>query len=185
MSSRRTLLIGEQPPLGASLDTYSPLFPLPAGSSGHRLRILSGLSKLDYLRSFDRMNLIGWPSEVWPAEDAAWTALTMMRGCVLRERNVILLGERVRSAFSVAIPALNAMEIAKFRHFVGGGGVTVALLPRPSGLDRAWNDPGVRERAKALLLQAARDFPAYQKEEITEGGGRRIDGQWTGAQEDD
>lgn len=170
MSSGRVLLIGEQPPPGASTSNHSPLFPLPSGCSGHRLRVVSGLSKYEYLRAFDRLNLIPYPSEKWPRDEAVWAALSLVRGCALRDRRVVLLGTKVRDAFSVWVPSLLQSPVGEWRHHLVGGGFHLALLPHPSGRSRAWNDPGVRRKAKALLQQAAADYRvAY--EDVGEVGG--------------
>lgn len=151
----RPLLIGERPPPAADLDTHSPLYPLPRGCSGHRLQVVSGLDKSDYLRAFDRMNLVPTPGGGWDRDLACWAATSLLRGCALRDRHVVLLGARVRDAFAGHAPVLLEMEVAVERWLPLAGGCHVALVPHPSGRSRAWNDAGVRERVRRLLSRLA------------------------------
>lgn len=157
----RPLLVGEQLPSGASLETHSPLYPHPPACSGGRLRETSGLLPRDYLIGFDRVNLLPYPG-LWVREKARWHALNLLRGGLMRDRLTILLGARVRAAFDGLlwrpVDAPEWFELRELNYLRGLGeyaGVDVVAVPHPSGRSRVWHDPETRERACALLRGAA------------------------------
>ena len=77
----KPLLIGQAP--GPNTDPDRPLAPLPRSSAGGRLAELAGLSPKDYLKTFDRTNLLHtfpgrWKrDDKWPARDAGIAAAAM------------------------------------------------------------------------------------------------------------
>ena len=135
----KTLLVGELNPLSA--DPRFDLFPLPARSSGNRLRNILGLQRVEYMRKYDRQNLCRL---AWSAEHARDKATEILESG--RER-LVLLGYRVCRAFRLEFEPFQVLAIGKVR---------VATLPHPSGLCRVWNDPGsiARARETIVLLEA-------------------------------
>lgn len=162
----RTLLIGEQPPEGAELATAAPLFPVPAGCAGARLAALAELAQRDYLEAFDRMNLLPYPGK-WHKGEAAWAATALIRGGGLRDRRVILLGERVRAAFSIEWPIVMGIPLGEWQHCARLRCESeVTWLPHPSGRSRKWNDMGVRRIARELLRAEYRRWLLWTHGEV-------------------
>jgi hypothetical protein len=128
-------LVGEANPL--SDDQRHALLPLPAGCAGDRLRRLAGMSRIEYLRTFQRVNLCG---RRWDPREARRRAGELRSDpCTL-----VLLGRRVARAFDVDGPFLTT---------VTAGLCTLHLLPHPSGLNRWWNDPGNAALAREFLAE--------------------------------
>lgn len=126
----RVTLVGEANPYGR--DPYFALYPVPDGCSGHRLCcLILGMSRSDYLSTFDRVNLC---NRQWDTKEAAARALT------LGGRKCILLGSKVARAFEIP-----------FRPFTLFRRDTVLVLPHPSGLCRLWNVPGNIDLARRLV----------------------------------
>lgn len=131
------LMIGENP--GLSGDPEATL----EGSVGKRLATYAGLDWRDYLDRTERRNLFPVYVDPWPrdeARDRAQRAFPYLIG-----RRTILLGQRVADAFEFHWPLLNWVEV---------GGVTVAIVPHPSGLNRWWNDADNRSQARRFLRQS-------------------------------
>lgn len=130
------------PYFGRHEDSGYALWPDPPGSSGHRLcHYVLGLPEGEYLESFDRSNLCDLR---WSVREARGRA----REILARGAPVVALGAKVARAFGAAF--------TPFAYYPLGPGVYV--LPHPSGLCRLWNEPGVRARARSLLLHL-RDEP--------------------------
>lgn len=127
----KPLLVGELNPFGA--DPYYALYPLPSGSSGGRLARLLGLSMTAYLRRFDRANLC---TGSWSAPAARAAAAELRR----REGKIVLLGAKVRGAFGLDLEPFSVQD-----RFV--------VIPHPSGLNRAWGEPGARDRLRRLFAE--------------------------------
>lgn len=129
----KPLLVGEQNPYGA--DPKFALYPLPENSAGGRLchRVM-GLSRREYLTRFDRVNLCAGKWSMKEARD---------RVAEIYERRgwVVLFGAKVCRAFDFSFLPFTT----RGRH---------VILPHPSGLCRAWNEPGAYERARACLREA-------------------------------
>lgn len=131
------LLVGEANPYGGDPDMA--LYPLPEHASGGRLARILGLSRGEYLRTFDRCNLC---AVEWRLPEARERA----RQLVAENRVMVLLGAKVARAFG-----------GEYEPFTRSGvGSAVYVLPHPSGLNRAWNEPGAVERARALVAEALR-----------------------------
>jgi hypothetical protein len=152
--SPRILLVGELNPFGA--DPCHALYHLPRRSSGNRLRCLLGLTDLEYHRLLDKANLC----------DGQWSSGKARErlGTLLDSRGpggvVVLLGARVRGvARRVAREKYGAdLRLDSFSGLeVGEGELRRVLvsLPHPSGLCRAWNEPGSVTRARRLLTVLA------------------------------
>jgi len=143
--SKRPLLVGELNPYGA--DPKYALYPLPEHSAGGRLcAAILGLSRLEYLRRFDRVNLcVG----KWTMAEARKTAKSIRGDGSLfpgGERTVVLLGRKVATAFDLGVhPPFSVVK---------GLASTYVLLPHPSGLCREWNTPGAVDKARSTLREA-------------------------------
>lgn len=144
MSDPLPTLVGEQNPY--SLDPDAALLPVPRQSAGARLARILGLSRSEYLRRFRRANLVdgtGW-SERLAEEKARWV-LGRDQGAI------VLLGRRVARTFRRAAAYEGVGPCPDEPFFTREG--RFYLLPHPSGLCRAWNDPGAAERARRLLVE--------------------------------
>lgn len=142
-SPRKPLLVGEANPYG--IDPAYALYPLPERASGHRLcTLVMGLEIRDYLRRFDRVNLCPqrW-SEPVAREQAA--RIRADRGIW---DHIVLLGAKVSRAFGEDYKPFTWSQKAWPE---SGRAHTVVVLPHPSGLCRAWNEPGAFEKAREVL----------------------------------
>jgi hypothetical protein len=151
----KPLLVGELNPYGA--DPEMALYPLPENASGGRLQRILGLSRGEYLRRFDRVNLC---TGKWDATVARMRALE-----IVRERDgqvVVLLGAKVAGAFLFDYTPF----IRWGRSMDSRGPGVVYILPHPSGRNPQWNEAGAQEKARELL----RDFlPRPELEHVTDG----------------
>lgn len=120
-----------------------PLWPEP-GSAGERLWRMTGMTRVDYLRAFTRLNLCG---REWHPGTAQATAASLLAS--RRRSPVVVLGAATWRALRVG------------PHPRPGGSVEVGgwrlyYLPHPSGQNLVYNDPRERRRAGALLRRLAR-----------------------------
>lgn len=140
------IIVGEQNPYGD--EAKYALYPLPAHATGGRLcRLILGMSTLQYMRSFERLNLLG-PGKWKPAEaEASASRIVAARPGGL----FILLGARVTDAFGLS--AKRGMGVPEFGT-AETAGRRFLRLPHPSARNRAWNDPESFARAR----DAARRF---------------------------
>src|ERR1019366_478944 len=122
-------------------DPRYALYPLPKGSAGDRLcRLVLQMGLREYVNTFDRVNLCAGKWSVKAARARA--------GELLASRDagaVVLLGARVCNAFMLAFVPFSVVQ---------GGRLSVVILPHPSGLSRAWNEPGAYDRARSVLVSA-------------------------------
>ena len=137
----KIVMIGQAPSRGRS--RKEPL----TGASGKRLAQLAGLSTQEFRGFFDRANVLRrWPGkngkgDAFPAAKARRGAVRLRRE--LAGRRLILLGSAVARAFGLRDHPL----MTWFEH----GGLTVAVIPHPSGLNRWWNDSSNTVEAAAFL----------------------------------
>ncbi len=134
--------MGEDNPYGS--DPRYALFPLPANSAGGRLARILGLSKTEYLRRFDRVNLC---RSHWDLNEARGVVHQVMR-----ERDkIVLLGSKVRYAFAME----DQQYFTRLTETLVDGQppTTFYVLPHPSGRCRAWDDPRSTEQARLLLRE--------------------------------
>lgn len=144
----RVTIVGELNPFGAN--PRMALYHLPRTSSGNRLRVIMGLSDVEY-NKLRKLNLcIGkWDSVRAKAYAAA---------CVIGAKEssevhdlIILLGAKVRAAFGV--------PNKEFWWEEQGGNTTLVTLPHPSGRNPVWNNPNTVAKARKLLQQHAPSIP--------------------------
>lgn len=156
----RPLLVGEDNPY--SRDPRYALYPEPEHSAGGRLcRLVMGLSVKNYIRGFDRVNLCAGDWSMREAKEAVrllksrrWTPSVPEFNAALRpdyaappplDDKIVLLGAKVCEAFG---GKYRPFEVARV------SGCTFAILPHPSGRNRAWNEPGAFTRARETLVSA-------------------------------
>ena len=140
----KPLLVGEQNPYQSDprLAQRYALYPDPPRCAGWNLcHKVMQLDEGEYLRRFDRVNLCDGK---WSMKEArAWERNNQE---AYLYRPVVLFGAKVCSVFRVKF------EPFTFHNWERFGSYTI--LPHPSGLSRAWNEPGAYERARAVLKEA-------------------------------
>lgn len=133
------LFVGELNPYGA--DPYFALYHLPRAASGNRLREILGLP--DHL--YAQLHKANLCTGRWSMRTARNEAASLE----LRSDVVVCLGAKVRTAFNGPPPFESVVRDGK----------TVVTLPHPSGLNRAWDAPDARSRARALMRSVAPQIP--------------------------
>lgn len=132
-------------PYGA--DPAMALYPLPARSAGGRLQQMSGLSRTEYLRVFDRRNVLTGEWAAARAREASPALRTELQG-----RTVVLLGAPVNSVMRGG----TEHELApSFRWTPDGHGGWMARIPHPSGLNHFYNDPLHRTLLEIFMRELA------------------------------
>lgn len=137
----KPVLVGEYNPYGSN--PRFALFPNPRSSAGGRLCYdIFGMNAAEYLRSFDRMNLL---------EIAKWSAsLARSRAASLLTdnpgRTFILLGSNVCKAFGFEFKPFSSDA-----RLVPPG--RIIRLPHPSGRCLLWNAPDAAETARRLVAE--------------------------------
>lgn len=145
----RPLMIGQSP--GPSTHPDLPLFPRPLSSAGGKLWGMTGLTLEQYMRAFDRVNLLythqgqfpTTPEDRFPAGKARAAAEAMRP--FLHQREVLIVGRDVAVAFGH-----EEEPWLKWRQ-CGPWGYRYALLPHPSGRNHWYNEPGNRSAACKFL----------------------------------
>jgi hypothetical protein len=150
----KVLLVGELNPHGA--DPRLVLYHLPRHSSGNRLRLILGLTDLEYHRLLDRVNLCDGR---WSA-GAARERLTALVDARAPGGVVVLLGARVRATARRLVRDTFGVDFKMDFFSVvdawsGPRHRRLVYLPHPSGLNRLWNEPGSVTRARRLLAEVA------------------------------
>lgn len=148
-ADRMPVLVGELNPYGA--DHFFALYCEPPTSSGGRLqRRVMALPKRQYL-SFPRYNLCAGTWSLRAARVEAQRLRVESHG-----HQFVLLGTKVCRAFDVAYVPFT-VDVAPPDTDAEGRALPelpYVVLPHPSGLCRAWNEPGAFERARAVLQEA-------------------------------
>lgn len=144
-------LVGECNPYGA--DPYFALYPLPENASGGRLARILGLSRTEYLRRFDRVNLC---EGSWSLPAARAKAQALRDG-----RPLVLLGAKVCAAFKLAfVPFMQTglvEQVEPTQGFIKYRRIAVAyILPHPSGLNRIWNESDAVEKSRLCVAEFLR-----------------------------
>lgn len=110
---------------------------------------LSGLDPGRYLARLRRRNLIEHRRSVWPMYEAIERAHEFLQEQPAQSR-IILLGNNVGTAFLRAgLPLGKLFEIVNYKDSY------YILIPHPSGINRAYNDPMVRVMANSVINFAA------------------------------
>lgn len=170
---RRMVLLGHahaRPTPGA---TMSALYPHPVGCTGHRLCRAMGLTRREYLSTFDRRNLLDY----WPGRNAQGTGDAFPRAAAREALETMLPHMAGRTVLVVGKGAADIMDLPKrmpsmeFRRLgVLGTVLVVSWMPHMSGRVRYWNSPAhVRERDAflACVVGEARGIMVGTKEEGT------------------
>lgn len=174
----RVLLVGQAP--GPNTDPDLPLYPVPVGSAGGRLMTLMGLTRVEYLSLFDRVNLLReFPgqrgvkkertvdhlTDHFPLREARIAADAIKR--LAAGRHLVLMGSGVAKAFGIKAggPLLEWQPLRLHNlyneNLHGPRELTYMVAPHTSGRSRWYNDPVNRERAVASLagvVALARDL---------------------------
>ena len=151
MSDYRVFLVGESNPYGSN--PYYALYPLPAHATGGRLAKVLGLAADEYLDRFERRNLL--VGSRWSVPEARRAAVALLRELDTCDR-LVLLGARVAAAFGVPFREnLCAVWWLEVGHDHRRPRWTL-VLPHPSGRSREWNDPEMRGRVRAAVVQIQR-----------------------------
>lgn len=151
--SPRVWLIGEQNPYG---DRHGhkqrfALYPLPAHASGGRLARILGLTVDEYLDAFERRNLLG-PGR-WDVKKARAAAVEI-RGQVRDGEVLVLCGARAAAAFQYPSDPLRTFASEhRVDRLLGEARYEVLVIPHPSGLSRAWNDPTMAPRVREAVTR--------------------------------
>lgn len=146
----KPLLLGMNNPL--SDDPDYDLFPYPEGSAGWRLwRMLpEGTTRSQYLRAFDRRNLLR--ARKWSAPAAREAAKLLLPELMERTGYVVVLGRAVRIALE--LPASEPLD-CKWYNSGGKQYFPWIAFPHPSGRNRWYSDPKNEEAARARLAELA------------------------------
>ena len=151
----RLVIVGESNPYGR--DPSMALFHLPRHASGDRLREHLGLTDATY-EALDKVNLCAGK---WSMAEARRRADELVPDYQV----LVLLGAKVRAVFGGRGGAAwgTTANVSPFCAQHRSGTLpgpyhhvcTLVALPHPSGLSRAWNEPGARLRARSILAKHA------------------------------
>lgn len=139
----KPVLIGMNNP-ASPVDPTVALFPAPSGCTGHRLwkmlNELTGAHKADYLRAFDRRNLLS--KRVWDPMLAAIESKNLWDS--LKGRTVLVLGNSPCQVLH--LPTETRLLWNNYR------GVRWCLVPHPSGRNH-WYNIEINRELVALRLE--------------------------------
>lgn len=144
----RPLIIGEAP----SKNEFPPT-PIE-GRIGRRLASYAGLSFEEFLTRFDRVNLLS------VRQDTAEKGFTFDRVAALESwriiarrikpgQTVLLLGKRVADAVGCVNDYFEPCRLV--------GGITLYVVPHPSGVSRWWNDEKNKERMRGFMTELVKE----------------------------
>jgi hypothetical protein len=138
VGSLKVVLVGQAPPHYGSNEFA--LYPAPTGCAGWWLCRYMGLEQTEYLRLFERTNVLSrFPGKLKSGDKFPMAEAVAASGplaAALGGRRVVLVGKQVATAFGMGG---NPMAV-----FGPHRGFTGAWVPHPSGRNRMWNDPAVR-----------------------------------------
>jgi hypothetical protein len=148
--STRPLLIGQAP--GPRTHPDLPLVPTPTTSAGGRLFAMTGLSTEDYMRTFDRVNLLyehpgkmpAKAQDAFPVREARAAANAMHP--FLSGREVLFVGRDVTCAFGHE-------DMEWCRWYWDTWGMRFAAIPHPSGRNHWYNKAENRAAAETFLRE--------------------------------
>jgi hypothetical protein len=149
----KLLLIGQAPSR-----TSDPRKPLEGEPLASKLCALFGCTRKEYLAKTERHNVLQyWPGKKAKGDELPW--LDARRGAErlrkkLLGRRVVFIGQATAAYFynwGRPLRWERAFVDDIFEPFT-----KVAILPHPSGINRWWNDPANRRRAKQFMRRAWR-----------------------------
>jgi uracil-DNA glycosylase len=150
----KPIVIGEAPNRAAGADDTRPV----QGRAARVLCELAGWEPADgatLQKKFFAINVLGeWPGSAgkgsaWPVERARKNAATLCLTLNGR-RAAVLLGKRVAQAFGVDA------EYGEWREADDAVPIRHVVVPHPSGINRALNDPELRKRTGEVLREAVK-----------------------------
>lgn len=149
----RTFLIGEHNPYQDGQSEADrrkfALYPAPDRSAGARLCRVLGLPRAEYLRRFERRNLLA--ALPWSAPAARAAARRILDGDVALGDGLILLGAKVAAAFLVDFKIGPEPFRPQTISIVSSRTIDCLVLPHPSGRSHLWNDPSMQERVRLAV----------------------------------
>lgn len=143
----RPVLVGMNNPI--SRHPSHALYPSPVNCTGWRVwQLLQGadpsISDEQYLLGFDRRNVLS--ARTWSAREARAAGAELMDE--ISGRTIVVLG--VETCRALGLPR------SPWAEWASHGATRCVLLPHPSGRCREYNEPSMRARAGAVLLEAYR-----------------------------
>lgn len=111
------------------------LWPEPRGCSGGRLCAVFGMTRDEYLATFERTNLC---ISQWSDAVARARAAEIMRERV-NDSPIVMLGALVAGAFGFPYRPFSSPDRG------------LVILPHPSGMCRIWNDKASAQRAREAV----------------------------------
>jgi hypothetical protein len=153
VTAPKVWLVGMNNPYGS--DERYALYPEPKNSAGDRLcRVILGMDKHDYMRSFVRRNTMKGD---WKLAQAKVAAASLFKE-LPPGTTVVLLGQQVWEAWRAVDPVRLLGCSSKWIPFMIRGDqtqdLTYILFPHPSGLSRFWNDKSNISLARSTLRAA-------------------------------
>lgn len=156
----KTVIVGIAPARPG--EEGQPLSAIAPRSTGRKISDMLEVSPLVYMRAFDRVNVCPNAQEgtIHPRSYAAHAE--NLAASLLRQRNVILLGQNVAECFGITRERYSYCEWKDSRIHESYGLVgwntgrfppfRWAVLPHPSGRNRWYNDPFNAETARQFLV---------------------------------
>ena len=140
----RTVILGMNNPYSERPEFA--LYPYPPRSAGARLfrlllRRVPDVTRAEYLRAFERRNLVeGREWDKRAAKNAARVTRLQLRG-----RKVVVLGREVSAALGLVPLLIEPVRL---------DGAVYRQLPHPSGRNHFYNDPDAADVAAMVLEDA-------------------------------
>lgn len=153
----KPLIVGESNPYQRDEESAMryAMYPEPRGCSGWRLcRVIMGIDERQYLRAFDRIDLCHPTWSIVAARRHAGKLVSARQSSDV----IVLCGAKVASAFGVPYKPFEIYDGGKLFAVFSTEHDTLNLprfvvLPHPSGLNRAWHQPGAVQRARSVLRE--------------------------------
>lgn len=151
----RPLLIGQAP--GPNTDPDYPLFPVPTTSAGGRLQQIMGVDRVEYLKTFDFINVLRLFPGKYKRDDKFPMELARAAADAIRPllagRSVVLIGRNVANAFGLPPDwdwhAWHDIKVRRRCPVSRAPWMTrLAITPHPSGRSRWYNDEAHKHEAR-------------------------------------
>lgn len=150
----KAMIVGEGP--GNNTWKSCPLFPYPRHSAGWRLWKMSEMEGQEYLRTFERRNILDTPK--WDAAQARVNARSIHDSAARAGTPLVLLGARVASAFGhehdTFMWNFNEVRTGDRIHYDCAPLVPMVRIPHPSGRNLQLNTPEAKLKVHHALRQA-------------------------------